>query len=94
MPPPRSLANLPCPTLGVDAGPDRYDVIVIGAGSAGSTAARYAAERGLHVHLIDLKAGDRHFGIDVPARSGNRCSKNSASGTRDGKRAGSCTIAP
>jgi len=33
----------------------RYDVIVVGAGPAGSTAARYTARRGLKVLLLDKR---------------------------------------
>ena len=32
-----------------------FDVIVVGAGTGGSTAARFAAEKGLNVCLIDSK---------------------------------------
>ncbi|MEN6513078.1 NAD(P)/FAD-dependent oxidoreductase [Methanoculleus sp.] len=41
---------------------DRCDVIVVGAGPAGSTAARYAAEKGLDVLLIDKK---KEIGVPV-----------------------------
>ncbi|MBA7473266.1 hypothetical protein ES707_08601 [subsurface metagenome] len=41
---------------------NRCDVIVVGAGPAGSTAARYAAEAGLDVLLIDKK---REIGLPV-----------------------------
>ncbi|WP_406669854.1 geranylgeranyl reductase family protein [Methanolobus sp. ZRKC4] len=34
---------------------DSYDIIVVGAGPAGSTAAMYAAERGMSVLLVDKK---------------------------------------
>jgi digeranylgeranylglycerophospholipid reductase len=39
-----------------------YDVIVVGAGPAGSTAARYAARRGLKVLLLDKR---REIGVPV-----------------------------
>lgn len=42
----------------------RYDVIVVGAGPAGSTAARYAAKRGLHVLLLD-REGESRIGDKV-----------------------------
>ena len=42
-----------------------YDVIVVGAGPAGSSAARAAAERGLEVLLID-----RELEIGVPDKCG------------------------
>ncbi|MCM2466198.1 NAD(P)/FAD-dependent oxidoreductase [Methanoculleus sp. CWC-02] len=41
---------------------NRYDVVVVGAGPAGSTAARYAAEAGLDVLLIDKR---REVGVPV-----------------------------
>lgn len=41
---------------------DSYDIIVIGAGPAGSTAARHAARRGMKVLLIDKK---QHIGTPV-----------------------------
>lgn len=44
---------------------NQYDVIVVGAGPAGSTTARYAAEAGLSVLLIDKKTE-----IGVPVRCG------------------------
>ena len=34
---------------------DRYDVIVVGAGPAGASAAYHAAERGLSTLLVDRK---------------------------------------
>jgi digeranylgeranylglycerophospholipid reductase len=41
---------------------DSYDVIVVGAGPAGSTAARYAAKNGCTVLLLEK---DREIGIPV-----------------------------
>ncbi|MEM2841774.1 MAG: geranylgeranyl reductase family protein [Thermoproteota archaeon] len=41
-----------------------YDVIVVGAGPAGSTAARYAAKRGLRVLLLD-REGEKRIGNKV-----------------------------
>lgn len=46
--------------------PERtYDIIVIGAGPAGSTAATYAAQRGMSVLLVDKKKD-----IGVPLQCG------------------------
>src|SRR6266516_5100559 len=42
--------------------PTRYDVIVVGAGPAGGTAARYAARRGLKVLLVDKR---KEIGVPV-----------------------------
>ena len=42
-----------------------YDVVVVGAGPAGSTSARYAARRGLKVLLLD-----RRKEIGVPVQCG------------------------
>ncbi|MCK4282196.1 MAG: NAD(P)/FAD-dependent oxidoreductase, partial [Candidatus Lokiarchaeota archaeon] len=39
--------------------PKSYDVIVVGAGTGGSTAARFAAQYGLDVCLIDSKKRDQ-----------------------------------
>ena len=48
-----------------------YDVIVVGAGTGGSTAARVAAQKGLNVCLIDRKEktqiGDKICGDAVGA---------------------------
>ena len=42
---------------------NRCDILVIGAGPAGSTAARMAAEKGAHVIVIERKAS-----IGIPVR--------------------------
>ncbi|HII02692.1 TPA: NAD(P)/FAD-dependent oxidoreductase [Methanosarcinaceae archaeon] len=49
---------------------ERYDVIVVGAGPAGSTAAKTAAEKGLDVLLIEKRQE-----IGVPVRCGEGVSK-------------------
>ena len=46
---------------------DRYDVIVVGAGPAGSTAARFAAQSGASVLLLEK---DREVGIPVRCAEG------------------------
>jgi len=48
-----------------------YDLVVVGAGPAGSTAARYAAREGLHVLLID-----RRSEIGVPVQCGEYVATN------------------
>ena len=48
-----------------------YDVVVVGAGPAGSTAARYAARRGLKVLLLD-----RRKEIGVPVQCGEYVAKD------------------
>ncbi len=48
-----------------------YDVVVVGAGPAGSTAARYAARRGLKVLLVD-----RRREIGVPVQCGEYIATN------------------
>src|SRR5207245_11494257 len=42
--------------------PSPYDVIVVGSGPAGATAARYAARRGLKVLLVDKR---KEIGVPV-----------------------------
>jgi digeranylgeranylglycerophospholipid reductase len=49
----------------------RYDIAVVGAGPAGSTAARYAAEAGARVLLLD-----RRREIGVPVQCGEYVAKN------------------
>ncbi|MGQ0797968.1 MAG: geranylgeranyl reductase family protein [Methanobacteriota archaeon] len=49
----------------------RYDVIVVGAGPAGSTAARYAARRGLKVLLLDKRKE-----VGVPVQCGEYVATN------------------
>ena len=49
---------------------ERYDVIVVGAGPAGSTAAKTAAEKGLDVLLVEKRQE-----IGVPVRCGEGVSK-------------------
>lgn len=49
----------------------RYDVIVVGAGPAGSTAARYTARRGLKVLLLDKRKE-----IGVPVQCGEYVAKD------------------
>ena len=39
---------------------ERWDVVVVGAGPAGSTAARVAAERGMRVLLLDAARFPRY----------------------------------
>src|SRR2546427_4772961 len=51
--------------------PTRYDVIVVGAGPAGGTAARYAARRGLKVLLVDKRKE-----IGVPVQCGEYVAQN------------------
>src|SRR6266540_808035 len=51
--------------------PTRYDVIVVGAGPAGGTAARYAARRGLKVVLVDKRKE-----IGVPVQCGEYVAQN------------------
>jgi len=48
-----------------------YDLVVVGAGPAGSTAARYAARRGLKVLLLDKRAE-----IGVPVQCGEYVAAN------------------
>ena len=48
-----------------------YDIVVVGAGPAGSTAARYAARRGLKVLLLD-----RRREIGVPVQCGEYVAKD------------------
>src|SRR3989449_11313233 len=51
--------------------PSPYDVIVVGAGPAGGTAARYAARRGLKVLLVDKRKE-----IGVPVQCGEYVAHN------------------
>src|SRR5256714_9578936 len=51
--------------------PSPYDVIVVGAGPAGGTAARYAARRGLRVLLVDKRKE-----IGVPVQCGEYVAHN------------------
>src|SRR5256884_5176969 len=51
--------------------PSPYDVIVVGAGPAGGTAARYAARRGLKVLLVDKRKE-----IGVPVQCGEYVAPN------------------
>ncbi|NUM81647.1 NAD(P)/FAD-dependent oxidoreductase, partial [bacterium] len=46
---------------------DQYDVIVVGAGPAGSTTARYAAKNGARVLLLEK---DREVGVPVRCAEG------------------------
>src|SRR5207247_867115 len=58
--------------------PSPYDVIVVGSGPAGGTAARYAARRGLKVLLVDKRQE-----IGVPVQYGEEVATNH--GTFQGK---------
>src|SRR2546425_3867514 len=51
--------------------PSPYDVIVVGSGPAGATAARYAARRGLKVLLVDKRKE-----IGVPVQCGEYVAHN------------------
>src|SRR5256884_2712482 len=51
--------------------PSPYDVIVVGSGPAGATAARYAARRGLRVLLVDKRKE-----IGVPVQCGEYVAHN------------------
>src|SRR5207247_4922822 len=51
--------------------PSPYDVIVVGSGPAGGTAARYAARRGLKVLLVDKRKE-----IGVPVQCGEYVAHN------------------
>lgn len=51
---------------------NEYDIIVVGAGPAGNVAARYAAEKGASVLLLEK---DRDIGL--PVRCGEACSQRS-----------------
>src|SRR2546428_13357177 len=51
--------------------PSPYDVIVVGAGPAGGTAARYAARKGLHVLLLDKRRE-----VGVPVQCGEYVAEN------------------
>src|SRR2546428_9638820 len=51
--------------------PSPYDVIVVGAGPAGGTAARYAARKGLSVLLVDKRKE-----VGVPVQCGEYVAEN------------------
>src|SRR5438552_6163940 len=51
--------------------PSPYDVLVVGSGPAGGTAARYAARRGLKVLLVDKRKE-----IGVPVQCGEYVAHN------------------
>src|SRR5207247_11152574 len=51
--------------------PSPYDVVVVGSGPAGATAARYAARRGLKVLLVDKRKE-----IGVPVQCGEYVAHN------------------
>ena len=60
----------------------QFDLIVVGGGPAGSTAARYAAMEGLKVLVLEK---DRDIG--VPVRCGEAASDEGLRGAREGDHA-------